>query len=129
MESYWGPQHNAGVNIGCAGQHAAVHEGLLRRDGRPPRRDVAAQCARGYPANGSSNRRIRFAVVRRSSRSHCTICSLHRSRLVTRGADTRTGGVGRPMASRTVLTFNFNRLAISFFGTFSTRCSCRISAH
>ena len=33
------------------------------------------------------------------------------------------------MARRTVLTSNFNRRAISFFGTFYTRCKCRISAH
>ena len=33
------------------------------------------------------------------------------------------------MARRTVFTSNFNRRAISFFGTLSTRCKCRISAH
>ena len=81
------------------------------------------------PANGSSSRRTRFAVNRGSSRSHPMICSRHGSRLLTRGGDTRTGGVGRPTARRTVLTSNFNRRAISFFGTFSTRCRWRISAH
>ena len=33
------------------------------------------------------------------------------------------------MARRTVFTSNFNRRAISFFGTLSTRCKCRTSAH
>ena len=63
------------------------------------------------PANGSSSRRTRFAVNRGSSRSHPMICSRHGSRLLTRGGDTRTGGVGRPTARRTVLTSNFNRRA------------------
>ena len=39
-------------------------------------------------------------------------------RIEGRRGDTRTGGLGRPMARRTVLTSNFNRRAISlFFGT------------
>ena len=33
------------------------------------------------------------------------------------------------MARRTVFTSTFNRRAISFFGTLSTRWKCRISAH
>ncbi len=53
------------------------------------------------PAIGSSNRRIRFAVNRGSSHSHCLIRSRHGSRVPGRGGDTRTGGVGRPMARRT----------------------------
>ena len=81
------------------------------------------------PAIGSNNRRIRFAVNRGSSRSHCLIRSRHGSRVPGRGGDTRTGGVDRLMARRTVFTSNFNRRAISFFGTLSTRCKCRISAH
>ena len=81
------------------------------------------------PANGSSNRRIRFAVTRGSSRSHRLIRSRHGSRLLGRGGDLRTGGVGRPMARRTVLTSSFNRRATSFFGTPSTRCMWRIWAH
>ena len=74
------------------------------------------------PANGNSKRRIRFAVTRGSSRSHRLIRSRHGSRLLGRGGDIRTGGVGRPMARRTALTSSFNRRAISFFGTPSTRC-------
>ena len=81
------------------------------------------------PASGSSNRRIRFAVNRRSWRSHCAICSRHGSRLRVRGDDTRTGAACRSTARRTVLTSNCNRRAISFFGTFSTRCRWRTSAH
>ena len=81
------------------------------------------------PAIGSNNRRIRFAVNRGSSRSHCVIRSRHGSRVPGRGGDIRTGGVDRLMARRTVFTSNFNRRAISFFGTLSTRCKCRISAH
>ena len=81
------------------------------------------------PAIGSNNRRIRFAVNRGSSRSHCLIRSRHGSRVPGRGGDTRTGVVDRLMARRTVFTSNFNRRAISFFGTLSTRCKCRISAH
>ena len=49
--------------------------------------------------------------------------------MLGRGGDTRTGGVDRPMARRTVLTSSFNRRAISFFGTPSTRCRWRTSAH
>ena len=60
-----------------AGPHATVHEGLLQPDGP------------------------RFAVNRGSSHSHCLICSRHGSRVPGRGGDTRTGGVGRPMARRT----------------------------
>ena len=81
------------------------------------------------PAIGSNNRRIRFAVNRGSSRSHCLIRSRHGSRVPGRVGDTRTGGVDRLMDRRTVFTSNFNRRAISFFGTLSTRCKCRISAH
>ena len=81
------------------------------------------------PAIGSNNRRIRFAVNRGSSRSHCLIRSRHGSRVPGRGGDTRTGVVDRLMARRTVFTSNFNRRAISFFGTLSTRCKCRTSAH
>ena len=55
--------------------------------------------------------------------------SRHGSTLLGRGGDTRAGGVGRPMARRTVLTSSFNRRAISLFGTSSTRCTWRISAH
>ena len=54
------------------------------------------------PAIGSNNRRIRFAVNRGSSRSHCLIRSRHGSRVPGRGGDTRTGGVDRLMARRTV---------------------------
>ena len=61
------------------------------------------------PAIGSNNRRIRFAVNRGSSRSHCLIRSRHGSRVPGRGGDTRTGGVDRLMARRTVFTSNFNR--------------------
>ena len=86
-------------------------------------------CAGSGPAIGSNNRRIRFAVNRGSSRSHCLIRSRHGSRVPGRGGDTRTGGADRLMARRTVFTSNFNRRAISFFGTLSTRCKCRISAH
>ena len=50
-------------------------------------------------------------------------------RALGRGGDTRTGGGGWPMARRTVLTSNFNRRAISFFGTPSTRCRWRTSTH
>ena len=63
------------------------------------------------PTIGSSNRRIRFAVNRGFSHSHCLIRSRHGSRVPGRGGDTRTGGVGRPMARCTVLTSNFNRRA------------------
>ena len=56
------------------------------------------------PAIGSSNRRIRFAVNRGSSRSHCLIRSRHGSSVPGRGGDSRTGGVDRRMARRTVLT-------------------------
>ena len=80
------------------------------------------------PTIGSSNRRIRFAVNRGFSHSHCLIRSRHGSRVPGRGGDTRTGGVGRPMARRTVLTSNFNRRATSF-GTPSTTCRWRISVH
>ena len=45
------------------------------------------------PANGSSNRRSRFAVNRRSWCSHCSICPRHGSRLLARCRDTRTGDV------------------------------------
>ena len=101
--------------------------------GRAPRPGAAAEPATYRrtvragtgPAIGSSNRRIRFAVNRGSSHSHCWICSRHGPRVPGRGGDTRTGGVDRPMARRTVLTSNFNRLAISFFGTPSTRCRWR----
>ena len=81
------------------------------------------------PVNGISSRRIRFAVTLGSSRSHCVIRSRHGSRLLGRGGDTRAGGVGWLMARRTVLTSSFNRRAISLFGTSSTRCRWRTSAH
>ena len=98
------------------------------RSSAPQRNGVTVRWETG-PANGSSNRRTRFAVNRRSSRSHSSICFRQGARLLTRCGDTRTGGVGRPMARRTVLTSNFNRRAISFFGTPSTRCRWRTSAH
>ena len=77
------------------------------------------------PANGSNSRRIRFAVSRGSSLSHWLIRSRHGSSVLGRSRDTLTGVVGRPMARRTVFTSSFNRRAISFFGTPSTRCRWR----
>ncbi len=47
-------------------------------------------------------------------RSHPLIRSRHGSRVPGRGGDTRTGGVDRSMARRTVFTSTFNRRAISF---------------
>ena len=49
---------------------------------------------------GSNNRRIRFAVNRGSSRSHCLIRSRHGSRVPGRGGDTRTGVVRTGPARR-----------------------------
>ena len=53
----------------------------------------------------------------------------HGSRLPDLGGDTRTGGVGRSTARRTVLTSSCRRRAISFFGTPSTSCRSQRSPH